>query len=254
MVSVISLQSAEKRRDKFSEVNHHLRFEFFDAVIGAAIGLDVRENRNFFAAELNYSDGSLGNALSHFLLWKNCIESGQSMTIAEDDSIFRDDFLQTSQEMLNQVGEDWDIIYWGFNFDSPLYLMLMPEVSGSALIFDQASLRKNNEVFKKSTDKPWMLPLNMCCGLPAYIVSPSGAEKLLNFCFPLSNINKITGQRFSNVGLDTAMGAVGAHIRALVSVPPLVITNNYKYDSSANLASSDIPLKIGENSIKKSNG
>ena len=43
---------------------------------------------------LPYTDGAIGCALSHYQLWNLSIEKNEVLTIAEDDAIFRYDFIE----------------------------------------------------------------------------------------------------------------------------------------------------------------
>jgi glycosyl transferase family 25 len=233
-VRVISLASATARRQSFADLNSTVEFQFFDAVVGKTLDSQTTENREIFSEGLGYNAGCIGNALSHMLLWDHCQKSGKVLTVAEDDSIFRRDFSVARDAALEVAPADWDIIYWGVNFDAKVELQVLPGISPATLQFNQSALRQHTEAFRDLRMPAVLVPLAASCGLPSYSISPQGAARLLSICLPLNNVCKITGRQFANYGLDHAMGAACPHIRAFISLPPLVATKNLKVDSSAN--------------------
>ena len=241
VVRVISLHDAAARRAAFASLNGHVQFSFVNAVLGRALGENVRNDPALFTPDLGYSDGCVGNALSHILQWDHCIKTATAVTVAEDDSIFRHDFTAMQARVLAGMGEDWDIIYWGYNFDALLHLKLLPGISPTILTLDQNALRAHMDTFVASSSVPFVLPLQASCGLPSFSVSPRGAAQLMAGCLPLSSISKHSGQPFFNYGLDHAMGSVCPYINAFACVPPLVASKNHKHDSSANRVSTDVP-------------
>lgn len=205
-----------------------------DAVIGNDLGEEILNNIELFSNDISYSRGVAGNALSHLLLWKYSIDNNISITIAEDDCYFRFDFNDCFDHVIKFVPSDWDIIHWGWNFDSVISLKMFNSFSNLYLYADQNLLRLNVENFRTSLIKPLILELNSSFGLPCYSISSKGAAKLYSGCFPLSSVNKYTGIPFNNTGLDVAMSTVYPNINSFICVPPLVATNNTKEDSIAN--------------------
>jgi GR25 family glycosyltransferase involved in LPS biosynthesis len=51
------------------------------------------------------------------------------LTIAEDDAVFRADFEHEANRVIASLSPDWDMILWGWNFDSILGLEFMKNVS-----------------------------------------------------------------------------------------------------------------------------
>ena len=90
-------------------------------------------------------------------------------------------------------------------------------------------------VFQVSTAQIAAIRLNNCFGTPGYAVSPAGARKLHELCFPMDN------RSFSLPGLDATAKVVGidsmlntayASIRAFACFAPLVVTKNDRATSS----------------------
>ncbi|WP_413458135.1 glycosyltransferase family 25 protein [Herbaspirillum huttiense] len=228
-VRVISLDDAHARRASFAKQNQHLDYEIINAVRGTQIAADVLGNRNLFAPDLKYSKGALGCALSHLAAWFEAIDTQQPVTVAEDDAIFRHDFHQQQQQIIANAPADWDILVWAWNFDSILSTNAMPGISHAVMVFDQNQLRQKTLEFQQSTQTPVLLPLDKCFGTPAYTISPKGAARFVEECFPLSNFMlyfPVLNRNMLNNGIDIAMNRVYSQCQSYVAFPPLAITKN----------------------------
>lgn len=233
-VIVISLKSSKERREVFSKLNKHVDYVYFDAVVGAELDDSITKNESIFSKNLNFNKGAMGNALSHISLWRYCVENDCSLTVAEDDCFFREDFHLIKSKLLGNENSDWDLISWGWNFDSPIYLNILKNISDISLFANQDQLRINTNKFLECKEFPKILPLRYSCGLPAYSITPTGAKKFLENCLPLSNINRYSGDVFNNIGLDLSMSTVYPYTNSFVCLPPIAGTHNSKLDSSAN--------------------
>ncbi|MFJ9451903.1 glycosyltransferase family 25 protein [Herbaspirillum sp. NPDC101397] len=228
-VFIISLDNAVARRSSFSAHNRHLDYEFISAFRGESVAPEVLSDPNLFASNLSYTKGAYGCALSHLAVWFAAMDNNEIVTVAEDDAIFRYDFQSIHQQVLNNLPDDWDIVMWGWNFDSILSLNSMPGISPTVLFFDQFQLRNNIYGFQAATQQPNPLPLDKCFGTPAYSISPKGAKKFIQGCFPLQHfllyfqgLNK----ELPNNGIDIAMNRIYASTNSFACFPPLVITKN----------------------------
>jgi len=228
-IKVISLERSAERRQAFARHNPHLPFEFVPAVDGRAMSPEEVAKTGLFAPGLNYTPGAHGCALSHLRLWDECIASQTPMTIAEDDAIFRHDFLAQAESALARLPQDWDIVMWGWNLDFVLSLVFMPGVSSSITRFEQDRMREAIPRFQAMSDPPTLLRLDKCWGTCAYAISPTGAARFKAGCFPLKPFDlavPVTGQVLHNTGIDSAMNRLYADMQAYVSFPPLVVTEN----------------------------
>lgn len=149
-------------------------FERYSAIDGRTLDIDLidddiitpyarseilRKKQHIFGISLTY--GSLACALSHKNLWNKSLEQNKTILIFEDDIIIHDSFNQAFEDVDRaSIGLDYDIIYMGYN-----------EIPG----FKKTPI---NNVLSK--------PSGLITGLHCYIVSPSGAYKLLNNIFPLN--------------------------------------------------------------------
>lgn len=228
-IHVISLARSAARRQRFVELNRHLDFQLFDAVDGALLTDTALQQSELFTPDLPYTRGAYGCALSHLALWEEAIRSGRPVTAAEDDAIFRLDFAQQYRAAIDALPPDWDFVLWGWNLDYVLSLSFMPGISPAVAFFDQAQMRKSVQQFRGLDAKPNLIRLDKCWGIPAYTISPQGARKFKERCFPLKDFEMevpVTKARLRNTGIDSAMNAVYADVNAYACFPPLVVTEN----------------------------
>ncbi len=228
-VQVISLRRSQPRRVEFARNNPGLHFEFFDAVDGSGLSPSSIAQSGLFLPGLPYSGGAVGCALSHLRLWEQAIDAGRPLTIAEDDTVFRRDFVPARDAALAALGPDWDLVMWGWNFDSILSIRALPGVSPAVLLFSQDELRRSMDRFVSMTDPPHLWRLERCFGTPCYTISPQGARRLRELCFPLAPFSlyfPVLDRQLPNNGIDIAMNRIYAATRSHVAFPPLVATPN----------------------------
>jgi glycosyl transferase family 25 len=228
-IKVISLEKSTSRRDVFSKNNSHIHFEFFDAVDGSKLPKELIENPAFFEHGLAYSPGAYGCALSHVLLWNEAIRLNETLTIVEDDAIFRLDFEEQFSKLIDTLPSEWDIAVWGWNFDTILSLNIMPNISPVVVLFDQEQTKRSTANFQNNKENLHLLKLDQCFGTPAYSITPNGAKKFRSLCFPLTNFRlsfPIFNRELSNQGIDVAMSRIYKLTNSFCCFPPLAITQN----------------------------
>jgi glycosyl transferase, family 25 len=118
----------------------------------------VKKKQKIFGVSLTY--GSLGCALSHKILWEECANSNNPYLVFEDDAIPHKDFDKIFNSIVNRISSiKYDLFYLGYN-----------QIPG----FRKAKI--DNVISK---------PSGLITGTYGYIVSPTGANKLLSI-FPIS--------------------------------------------------------------------
>jgi len=241
-IKVISLERSIDRRNAFREYNSHINFEFFDAVDGAKLTDEFFATSTLFEKELPYTVGAYGCVLSHLALWEEAIKLNKTLTVAEDDAIFRFDFEEQSFELINSLSPDWDIIVWGWNFDSILSLHIMPNISPAVVLFGQEQLRESIVNFQILQQKPSMFRLDKCFGTPAYSISPAGAKRFKALCFPVKNFKvyyPVINKELPNEGVDSAMNRIYRLTNSYCCFPPLAVTKNeHAFSTVQNIAQS----------------
>ena len=237
---VLNLKHRIDRQTKFQRLHdrHSLHYEFIEAIDGRKIQLDDLIKHGLAVADLQYyTAGALGCALSHRALWQRCIAEDKSMIICEDDAILRSDFETTLPQLTCRLPVDWDFVLLGYNFDSATSLELFPGVVMHSLFSAFAGKvpdERDIATFVAIETIPTILALNHAFGTCAYMISPKGARRLLELCFPLSNLSiYIPSLRRTIVsfGLDSLLNTFYSELQAFCSVPPLAISPNDRQDS-----------------------
>ena len=157
----LNLTRRTDRNERFLRTNPFLEgFDRIEAVDGS--GLRERDllDAGWIQEPLKaYTPGALGNALSHRRAWDMCISEGQPVTVAEDDAVFNEGFQETSREILGQLANAWDIVLWGWNFDSILHVQVIEGLRESVMEFDPAPLRHGTTCFQAARYKSILLRL-----------------------------------------------------------------------------------------------
>jgi glycosyl transferase family 25 len=93
---VVSLESRQERRRWFDDTNHRkIEYEFFSAVDGSRLdyhylcqnGYDTNKNWIDPIHNTHITSGEVGCFISHYILWKKCIELDEPIIIFEDDGV-----------------------------------------------------------------------------------------------------------------------------------------------------------------------
>jgi len=229
---VISLTRSTDRRIQFDKNAKYMGvYSYFDAIDGNTIDITQLKSTTFTKGS-NYSKGAIGCALSHLHLWRKCIEINKPILIMEDDAIVSVDFISHLDTVSKMLPADWDILQLSYNFDSVLsFQNTTYEVCNGS--FGQTKMKATDiERFVHSKIHPTIAKLNHSFGLSAYLISPKGARKLKEKCFPLNNkvivvplINELMCH-----SIDCMMNAIYKDINAYVSVIPFVITPHISDD------------------------
>jgi len=247
-IYVISLDRRPDRTARFLQFNASVgNIQRFPAIDGRQLNRQKLQTNGLMQVGLeDYTDGALGCAMSHRALWLKSIELGHPITIAEDDAVFHRTFCNKAESLSSKIGDDWDFILWGWNFDSMLHAEIIPGVKRMLSYFDPYKMLEGLATFQTIEFDNTLLPLHNALGLPAYSISPAGAQKLLAACFPLKNFTlEIPGldTAIPNVGIDVALNKFFAAINAYVCWPPLVVTDNETESSDIQLTEQ---LNLGE--------
>ncbi|MEI7292943.1 glycosyltransferase family 25 protein [Paraburkholderia tropica] len=233
-VKVTSLANAGIRRSLFEEQNPRLNFEFVDAIDGRE-SADHPLARELFDANLSYTPGARGVAMTTYRLWTEIAQGDEIVTIAEDDAIFRSDFNEFSESIFRQYKNCVHFVAWGYNFDSIVRMALFDGNVQCCTVFDQDAMRNSVDNFLADRRPVSLFRLMEFYGLCAYSISPVGAKFLLERCFPLKNENYPApglGRTLQNYGIDIVMNQYYHEMLSYVSFPPLAISRNEHESSS----------------------
>ena len=232
MLHLINLDRAADRLREFTTLNAHLhKIVRFPAIDGSAVDTAALIRAGIIHPQIleTYTPARLGGALSHLALWQEAIETGEALTICEDDALLHRDFESHAARLLGQLPAEWDLIFWGWNFNAALDIDLLPGISPCLVLCEQASLRAGPANFQRLPISPQPFRLRQALGLPCYSVSSKGARALRDFCLPLRPLQlKLPGKDryLRNIGIDCMMAALCPDLQAFVGFPPLAITPN----------------------------
>jgi GR25 family glycosyltransferase involved in LPS biosynthesis len=232
-VRVISLARQPERRAEFALRNAHVPHSFFDGIDGRALtDRQIRDTGLFLPeVEADYDRRAYGTTLSHWNLWKEAAAASGPLTIAEDDAVFRDDFAETAPGVVASLPEGWDVILWGWNFDSILHVQPMGTVTPIVMVTDQAQLRKSIDEFKALRTPAQPLRMVKAFGLLAYTFSPKGARRFLDLCFPqraLAVHLPLFNTYVRNVNVDVSTNAHYGGTNSFICFPPLAVSPNVR--------------------------
>lgn len=246
-LSVINLPAREDRRAQFLAWNERpgVEIEFVDAVIGASLDRAELEARKVLAADTaNFTAGAIGNALSHMALWTAAAEASAPVFICEDDACLRADFAAQAMGAMSQVPADWDIIFLGYNTNAMVAVQSSDGLK--ALLTCDESIKKSAGYFERFATTPGPAPTPLQCfqawGTLAYALSPQGAAKLLELCFPMTTATEIVmfgqNRRIKPYTLDGMINVAlqRSPVTAYCVFPPLAVSSN-------DLAGSDVVMR-----------
>jgi hypothetical protein len=145
--------------------------------------------------------------------------------------------MAASKKLINNAGDDFDFIAWGWNYDSTLWASPLPFLSPCKMEFNQESMRLNSDRFLTAAINPILMRLHNSCGTIAYTITPLGAEKFINCLLPLKNevevlIPNMSILTIKPTALDMAIGEAFTKTNSFVSFPPLVLTRNETTEST----------------------
>lgn len=224
-IHLINLDRTPERLESFRRINSHVKnLTRFSAVDGTKIDREALIANGILTRDVfpTYTNGALGNALSHIELWKMAAQSGRPLTTLEDDAIVHRSFEEAAPRVVASLPSDWHLILWGWNFDHQMIFDFLPGVSACAGTFFENDMRENWKNFRDCPLHPQPFKLITAIGVVSYTVSPIGARALLDLVVPL----RLLRPPYVHSGIDIAMLAEYWEMNAFVCFPPLVITKN----------------------------
>ncbi len=234
LIHVLTLPGRPERRQRFLDWNQGqpLTWRMVPAVDGKTVDpADLVAGGVLDPHPYPFTPGALGNALSHRQQWLDCAADGVPRVILEDDACLRRDFADHCRAMLPAL-QHCDLILFGYNTDAPI-MQVLPDGDfayvqfGIRTAWDAAKFRHFAQGVPPMSPPPQLRPILLAWGSLAYAVSPAGAKRLLQHCFPLSN--RVSIQLYADqksggaIALDGMVNAAlqQRHIRALACFPPI---------------------------------
>ena len=226
---VISLKRTPDRLERFCANNAGTatNFEHFEAIDG--MNMDSGTRAAVVAPQAaGYTPGALGVAASHRALWLRCSEQNNPFVICEDDAVLREDTADHLPRLVSRA-EDWDIIMLGFNFDVGLETEIVPGILMGGGFSVKYRSQRDLDAFVRGRAQVALQRLNLCFGICAYAISPTGARRLLQKAFPMDNrqtVVKSANRSFPSYGVDCMMATLYPELSAYVCIAPLAMAPN----------------------------
>jgi hypothetical protein len=229
-IAVINLDRSPDRLAEFARCNHDVVcWERSAGVDGRLVSREDLLRTGILAPQNHYVAGAVGCALSHLKLWKRAILENKPITICEDDAIFNRKFSVLASYLINICKLDFDIIFWGWNPESPILFDLFPGGVRCAAVSTREEIAKSIDVFRTAELYPSLHRVYEIYGLICYTVSAKGARALVDRLFPLGSgttFSNALNRPVDNIGIDVAMNVVHPELWSLICFPPLVVSSN----------------------------
>ncbi len=230
-IHYINLERRKDRNERFLAMNSPVaEFRRIDAIDGGYVDRDELAREGVIRSPLTmYSPGALGNALSHRKMWQLAAASDAPLTVAEDDAVLNRRFVSKAQRVLGVLPSDWDIIFWGWNFDAQFCVQIIEGIKNATMRFDSSKLGPRVSEFQDKDYEVAPLRVITAFGVVCYSVSPKGGQRLLEECFPLTDeMIRVVGLRWAlrRSTIDAVMSQHSGALRSYVAFPPLAWTEN----------------------------
>ena len=234
-IHVITTQMSLKRRQEFHSRHAFLEYEWFEAVTPKDFSREDLVASKLIESSMNWRLSSIANALSHKQLWEKSIALNQNLLILEDDAVLADNFLDCVTSLLNEIGDDFDFLLLGFNWDRYVFLEMFPGDSGVVkLEFKQPALQNEIDIVRQNTVRTNAYNLISAFGNCGYVISPKGAALMIEGIYPLGErLVKPRGANyeFHAQSKDALMCNVYGETSSFVAFPPLVYVKNNHNES-----------------------
>jgi len=181
-------------------------------IVESKIAKDISSDWNHNKSNgLSVTAGALGFSLTQIKIYEYSIKNNKTLLIIEDDTKIDDNFDTELEKICEELPEDFDFCYIGY------YNTSHEKISFSDNLF---------------------IPKGQICGTHGYIISPSGAKKILNNLLPI------------NVQMDTKLYTLQDKINFYATYKKLVtsydiVEDNEDYKIKSNIASTDIQRENG---------
>lgn len=241
-VLVITLERAADRRQRIHENLRGLSFEAFSAVDGRLLDIDkliaegAYDPRLAAAARWNrlpLTPGGIGCALSHLkLLQMVSASSWRRVLVLEDDAWVSLDGLVLVPEVLEQLPDEWDLLYLGYLDKEPLRLRDKLKIGLVMPLLNMLGLKSYDMAFiRNHWPRPFsqdLLRAGFHNGTHAYAVTREGARKILSMH---SLVSLTIDTEFGNLCAHKQLAAYAVRLVAFVQdqgLPPTIESDRHR--------------------------
>lgn len=227
---VLSAESRPERLAQFKSTNGHLGLPIEVVAASEAREVDLRElaQIDLVDPEIDEWDAEgVANALSHWLCWHQAVETQRTICIFQDSAVLRHDFVPRVQGLLGVIPEGWEYLQLGINTQSGIDFQITPDCRYRGRFTRETAREADLETFMAAVTPVVPLRLFNAFGGFAYMVTPAGAQRLIEQCFPLAtqvlNVPCLRGRIRTN-SIDAVMNQFFGSMPAHVCFPPLALS------------------------------
>ncbi len=224
---VLNLERSPEQLARFRQANdrHRLPIELVPATDGLEVNLRELTDLGLAMPEdiEEWDRDAIGSALSHWLCWYQAVESGRPVGIFEDRALLRHDFPQRVTGLFGKLPPDWEMVQLGYNTDAVLDVQVSP-VCRFRGVFSTKYTYGDPADFVNQREPVGPVRVFNAFGTFAYVVTPAGAQKLIDACFPLSTRTvsiPAMSIRLRATSLDALMNNVFSELQVYACLPPL---------------------------------
>lgn len=228
---VLSPESTPERLVKFNLTNGHLGLPLEVVAPTEGSEVDLRELAQLDLVDPETIDewnaDGVANALSHWLCWHQAVETQRVTCVLDDSAVLRRDFVPRVLGLLDVVPDGWQFLQLGYDTQSAIDFHITPDCRYRGRFTRATAHEEDLETFAATTSPVVPLRLFNAFGGFAYIVTPDGAQELIDQCFPLMtkvvNVPCLQG-RIRTRTIDAVMNQFFGAMPAYVCFPPLALT------------------------------
>jgi GR25 family glycosyltransferase involved in LPS biosynthesis len=174
-----------------------------------------------------WAPAEVGKAMTHWLAWHQAVESRRVTCIFQDDAILRRDFKSRLAGLLASMPAGWDMLQLGYDIQSAIDFQITPDCRFNGRFLRPFPTEYDLGNFVRLATPVVALRMFNVFGNFAYLVTPEGAQKLIDNCFPLST-KAVTipalGGRVRTTNIDLVMNQHFGSMEAYVAFPPLALS------------------------------
>jgi GR25 family glycosyltransferase involved in LPS biosynthesis len=228
---VINLDRCPEKYQRFLERNAgcKIAFERFSAINGLELTDEEVMAMGLVAPGAKFTRGAVGGAASLWRILNWIAGQNEPALVFEDDCTVRHDIIARLEMLLPTLG-NWDLLVLGYNTDSVLDLELAPGMKSMMVFRPARPDDRTDAVFQRADSHVAALRLNTCFGPAANLISPAGAKRLLELCFPMDNrpvqIEALGNRMLPTAGLDGMGNSTYRFMQAYACFAPLVVPRN----------------------------
>jgi glycosyl transferase family 25 len=229
---VLNLDRQPDKYESFLRQNSgcDIAFERFAASDGSRMTDAEVMALRLVAPGARFTKGAVGCAASHSRIWTSVAEQGVPALVFEDDVTIRHDINERLAALLPALG-NWDYVALGYNTDAILEVEPAPGMKSLMTFLPKRPDDSAATLFRGSKTPVAAFRLHTCFGTSGYVVSPAGARKLLQLCFPIDNrsyARTLFGRTLDVpvTGIDHMLNSIYHGIEAYACFAPLVLPHN----------------------------